>query len=440
MTRVFFLVAFAFFCAASARADTIIVTSTSGAHNVQDACVLRDAITQANTGMPTAGCGMTASPRPAPEMVDCLCTNNTIVLPTGATIELDEVDDAINNTGLPVVTNTLTIQGGGSVIRRDPNLGCNRDGKNDPVEFGLIRNTGSLLVLDHLTLSDGCADSSDYQNSLGGAISNVGTLVLQNVVLRDNYASGRGGAVYNGGGIGNVSDSTFAGNTAHVGGAIYMEGDHAALTISGSTFVLNSADPFQDGGAIVVALSTSATIVNSTFSKNSAASGSAIEADGVVDVSQSTFAENIVLGGGAAFAVSIADPSQRARIKNSLFNSTVSGSNCGFGLGQIVLAGVNLSSDASCTGFDHPNIDPLLLPLAANGGPTQTYALETISAAVDAVVDCTDFNGFPIATDQRGHPRPQNISGIGTPRCDIGSYELDDQIFSDGFELVPSGT
>jgi hypothetical protein len=53
--------------------------------------------------------------------------------------------------------------------------------------------------------------------------------------------------------------------------------------------------------------------------------------------------------------------------------------------------------------------DPLLLPLADNGGPTETMALQAGSPAIDLSDDCP-------ATDQRGEPR------VG--RCDSGAFEL----------------
>jgi len=65
-----------------------------------------------------------------------------------------------------------------------------------------------------------------------------------------------------------------------------------------------------------------------------------------------------------------------------------------------------------------------------NGGPTQTIALLPISAAVNAipVFQCTDINGTPITTDQRGVPRPQG------PACDIGAFEFFQSRF--GIEAV----
>jgi hypothetical protein len=78
-------------------------------------------------------------------------------------------------------------------------------------------------------------------------------------------------------------------------------------------------------------------------------------------------------------------------------------------------AGHNLDSDGSCfltaTG-DLPKHNPLLGPLAFNGGPTETQALLAGSPAIDA--GATD--GCP-QFDQRGVARPQGRA------CDIGAYE-----------------
>ncbi len=91
--------------------------------------------------------------------------------------------------------------------------------------------------------------------------------------------------------------------------------------------------------------------------------------------------------------------------------------------------GHNLDSWGSC-GFIDPTdlrfVDPLLGPLADNGGPTPTHALLPGSPALDAIpaADCTDDDDddpgtpeVPLARDQRGAVRPQ---GAG---CDIGAFE-----------------
>jgi len=87
-------------------------------------------------------------------------------------------------------------------------------------------------------------------------------------------------------------------------------------------------------------------------------------------------------------------------------------------------AGHNLSSDGSCA-FTAPsdlqNTDPLLLPLADNGGSTPTCALAPDSPAIDAAgLRCA-------STDQRGVRRPQDGDGDGTAACDVGAFEREEK-------------
>jgi len=91
--------------------------------------------------------------------------------------------------------------------------------------------------------------------------------------------------------------------------------------------------------------------------------------------------------------------------------------NCTVSLSET--AGYNLSTDSSCglsKKTDLTGVNPMLKPLASNGGPTMTQALPRSSPAVNA-------GGLPTssscpAADQRGESRPWG------PACDIGAYEL----------------
>ncbi|NIO68304.1 MAG: hypothetical protein GTN71_04430, partial [Anaerolineae bacterium] len=83
--------------------------------------------------------------------------------------------------------------------------------------------------------------------------------------------------------------------------------------------------------------------------------------------------------------------------------------------GGLTSNGYNLDSGNTC-GFsatgDQQNTDPLLGPLADNGGDTLTHALLGGSPAIDKG---TCVAG--ITTDQRGVTRPQGDD------CDMGAYE-----------------
>ena len=80
---------------------------------------------------------------------------------------------------------------------------------------------------------------------------------------------------------------------------------------------------------------------------------------------------------------------------------------------------------------DTIDADPLLAPLAANGGPTATHALAACSPARDA-----GSNAAGAATDQRLDGYLRTYGAV----ADIGAFEWQpdaDRLFADGFE--PSG-
>ena len=98
-------------------------------------------------------------------------------------------------------------------------------------------------------------------------------------------------------------------------------------------------------------------------------------------------------------------------VLNSIIANSVSGGDL---WGTITDGGYNLCSDRtaafSATG-SHNKTNPLLGPLAENGGPTETMAPLPGSPALEAI-----SSGFP-PVDQRGVSRPQG------PLADIGAYE-----------------
>jgi hypothetical protein len=104
-------------------------------------------------------------------------------------------------------------------------------------------------------------------------------------------------------------------------------------------------------------------------------------------------------------------------------------------VGMLESGGYNVDSDGSC-GLDAAGdvtADPLLGPLADNGGPTLTLAPLPTSPVIEAVAlsSCSyDDDGDsgtlppPFPKDQRGVPRPLDGDGDGVPRCDMGAVEF----------------
>jgi len=87
------------------------------------------------------------------------------------------------------------------------------------------------------------------------------------------------------------------------------------------------------------------------------------------------------------------------------------------GEGSLGLNSGNLVSSGGCESAYSG--DPMLGPLADNGGGTLTHALLPGSPAIDAipVVSCT------VPTDQRGALRPVAVTASEAP-CDIGAFEV----------------
>ena len=272
-------------------------------------------------------------------------------------------------------------------------------------------------------------DPNSFDTRSGGAVylgSFVGESTIDNCTFTSNHtgdADGRPGPSWaSGGAIASladsltITDSTFTNNgtgSGASGGAISMlpGSSPPSLTMERSTFDGNASG--ADGGAIAVWYEGTVSIENSTFSGNEAVgSGGAVFKSGEIEL---TVASSTVTGNSAATGGGLFDygPPLRSTLRNTIVADNTATAGTGNCAGLLVDDGGNLrwpASDLSCVGMYG---DPMLAPLADNGGPTLTMALQLGSMAIDAANDAT----CPLV-DQRGVTRPQG------PHCDIGAYEL----------------
>jgi uncharacterized repeat protein (TIGR01451 family) len=331
----------------------------------------------------------------------------------GQTFMLTAVNNTLNGpNGLPAVLpdggSTLTIQNG--TIERSPAA----------PSFRLLHvGLGATLALATTTLQAGVLDTSDF----GAAVFNRGTLSIVGSTFSDNRAyPGSAGAIENEGELSVVS-SVFSGNSSSFAGAI---GNYGTLSITGSIFLQNFAE--FDGGAIYNGLTISA-IRNSTFSANTSRWGGAIFNENLIgSITNTTFAFGSASyagdrGGGIYNSSNaqilelssniVAESMGTAPRDISNAGTIVSASSnvVGIGEGSGLTDGVNGNQVGSLAS----PLDPLLGPLANNGGPTLTHALLAGSPAIDR-----GSNPAGLAYDQRG-PGFSRVSGA---QADAGAYEL----------------
>jgi hypothetical protein len=305
-------------------------------------------------------------------------------------------------TGVKITDNTAVDGGGGVVI--DGTLGpagatiasstlSGNSSLGDGGGIGVVRGT--------LTLSGSTLNGNSTDQGAGGGIAAIAsTMSLVNDTLTGNTAprfSG-GGVVQEsfGGaptrGLARAANPAGAANPAAAAKtAARLEPESQAVRATLTRYGLpTTAVPLavRPAGAAPKARPDDVTMVSMTLSGNSAASGGGISnAQGLVF----TVHDSIVAG-----------------------NTGTSGQpDC---LGPFSSLGYNLESAADCAftaAGDKQGSNPQLLPLAANGGPTNTMALNPGSPALDA----GDPACPPPGTDQRGVSRPQG------GRCDIGAFE-----------------
>jgi beta-glucanase (GH16 family) len=288
----------------------------------------------------------------------------------------------------------------------------------------LIVDAGLTVNVSHLTVTNG------YGFQVAGGILNNGDLTLDHVTVTGNTVETDagdfwqgGGGIYNGGNSTfNLIDSTVRGNETQGGidgGGVYAFFG-TTVTIERSTISGNTASNVGGGMRTL----GNSNIINSTLSGNVSTAwhgGAIFHTDGQMSITNATITENTAPSGTAAGIVS-ADFGGLAPVitlANTIVANNITGTSCavvnfGGGAANVVSAGHNIDSDATCNltaAGDLPNTDPLLDPLADNGGATQTHALLVGSPAIDAA-----NTAVCPPTDQRGVARDA--------ACDVGAFEF----------------
>jgi hypothetical protein len=322
--------------------------------------------------------------------------------------------------------------------------------------FRIFEITSSTVAtISGLTIANGSVDADHVPPGYGGGILNAGVLTLSDCTVSGNHSAGTefvggiGGGVYNTGtmtvtrcAISNNSAQYRAGSSGDCptcsGGGLHNTGSMTITdsTINGNSSTASAALCFHDrmSNGAGVGNYGSVSITNCTISGNSAsgpaATGGGVSNFGNLQVTSSTVVHNSVSGeypdevkGGGIYG---------GCLSATTTDSNILALNTASGYGPDLSACLSPGTVLESTGYniigdegDFPSlhsqptdqigtadapIDPLLEPLANNGGPTQTHALQSDSPAIE--------HGDPAAPqhDQRGYNR------VEVP--DVGAFEF----------------
>jgi predicted outer membrane repeat protein len=267
-----------------------------------------------------------------------------------------------------------------------------RDGNGDQeqaVGGSILAEGGAHLTLERMHFVE-----NEIRGD-GGAIAFYGnpsnfTLIVDDTTFADNHATERGGAIHlSAGETAEITNSTFTGNTAAAGGALFVgdeNGSPAEATLTHVTLADNGSAGVQG---------------------DAATSGGAIGVGDAGEVTlEGTLIERSVEAEGGIQPVAVGDPAANCAVLDG---------------GDIVSAGHNVVDDDTCEldqDTDQPETAAGTAALADNGGPTFTMAIAAGSPATD-----TGGDTCAVDDDQRGIDRPQDGNADDTVACDVGAYE-----------------
>ena len=335
------------------------------------------------------------------------------------------------------------------------------------ISGGYKTNQGGGIISDtdtaNLTVNR-CHFAENYAQVVGGAIffskssgTGIPVLTLSNSTFSGNSAAREGGAIYAIYPI-QIQSTTFTGNTAQTGGAIFLQAGSGPTSVFQDIFFnVNSASAF--GGAIYLSRG-SILLERSIVSGNSAVfDGGGIYSQGIaILLKSSTVSGNIAKGsGGGIYTYSgytdlenstIAMNTANSHGGGIFFRNTLSAVNCtiatntaGISGGGLAEGGAFLKATIVCGNSAPSSPDTLLrqvdgdgnlitpilslAPLGNYGGPTQTMPPLTGSPAIDPTASASS-----LTVDQRGYYRVN--------QRDIGAVEYRSADSSIIYPLLPS--
>ncbi len=322
----------------------------------------------------------------------------------------------IFNSGEVLLTDASTVQGNnafmGGGIYNGPGAPAGQAGVyvqgSSVIDNKSVFGGGGIANEATVQIVAGSRIEGNEDMTLGGGIDALGaslTRVADSTVAHNK--SGLGGGVLAAGGEFDLQNATVYANTATNGGGVYVSaGTEAGRLFAATNSTISGNSATGDGGGVGGEGYPYVRLFSTMVTANVADS----DGDGHGDGGGMFAAGNLFQLGDTILAANLDRGNEAPDCSGSFFSA-------GYNL-------VEIERGCQINGDLHSNIvgsDPGLLPLADNGGPTQTHKLAAGSPAIDVGNPVT--NPCPFA-DQRGVIRPLDGNGDGVASCDIGSFEL----------------
>jgi hypothetical protein len=302
----------------------------------------------------------------------------------------------------------------------------------------LPAGTFPKVALNQPATLQGSGAAVTQLSDTGPVTLNDTTFVISDVTITggDNDGPAYGGGVYVANANVTLRRVAVVGNTdgAHAnaaqlypawGGGIFVNGNDSLVLIEDSLIAGNTSD-VEDNGTLATGAGIESggalTVRNSTITGNRVIGGSKPASGAGIDArsAQPLILDHVTLAGNEAVSGSPVTGVNLSTAANTLVvveDSIIGGAlpqgapNCSRPVTETYGGNVESRDDCGFGAADLRQTAPLLGPLADNGGPTRTLALDAGSPAIDFAGRCA------LAADQRGQPR-----AFGA--CDSGAFEL----------------
>jgi CSLREA domain-containing protein len=300
---------------------------------------------------------------------------------------------------------------------------------------GMYITVTNSARLTRVNISNNTAGDGDDGGDGGGIVVVSGPVTMTDCTINNN-SSGQGGSKFAaqagiGGGLLNfglitMSNCTISGNSTKAtlknsdGGPGAGILTFNVMSITNSTISNNHASPMGGRGGGIVNGANALTLTNVTITGNTGDASTGFHSgQGLANTNTAIVRNTIIAGNGPAGSPDVTGVFTSQG--HNLIGKATAGGNGDNNNQTGFTDGVN----GDQVGTPASPIDPVLGPLADNGGPTQTHKLLAGSPALDAGDNALakDASNNTLTSDQRGVGRIVN-SFSPNVTVDIGAFEL----------------